>query len=26
VWMYLLALSAMVGCEFNVQSEPRKKR
>ena len=26
VWMYLLALSAMIGCEFNVQSEPRKKR
>lgn len=26
VWMYLLALSAMIGCEFNVQCEPRKKR
>ncbi|MBL0157219.1 MAG: YihY/virulence factor BrkB family protein [Bryobacterales bacterium] len=26
VWMYLLALSAMIGCEFNVQSDPRKKR
>ncbi|MDO9067703.1 MAG: YhjD/YihY/BrkB family envelope integrity protein, partial [Deltaproteobacteria bacterium] len=25
VWMYLLALSAMVGCEFNVQSDRRKK-
>lgn len=26
VWMFLLALSAMVGCEFNIQSDPRKKR
>jgi len=25
VWMYLLALSAMIGCEFNVQYERRKK-
>lgn len=26
VWMYLLALSAMIGCEYNVQCEPRNKR
>lgn len=26
VWMYLLTLSAMVGCEFNVQSDRRKKK
>lgn len=26
VWMYLLALSAMVGCEFNVQFDRQKER
>jgi uncharacterized BrkB/YihY/UPF0761 family membrane protein len=24
VWMYLLSLSAMVGCEFNAQLEKRR--
>ncbi len=26
VWMYLLALSAMIGCEFNIQSAPQKRK